>query len=113
MLRKESRAAVPVALYVRTLAGDPNNSLPVQFYALETYALRCGLDAVRVYFDVQGGRSQFVAMMAEVAGEDPPFRQVLVHDPDRLSGLADGQGEMRDLLDGNGVTVLFLKKPKE
>ena len=35
MLRKESRAAVPVALYVRALAGDPDNSLPVQFYALE------------------------------------------------------------------------------
>ena len=51
--------------------------------------------------------------MAEVAGEDPTFQQVLVHDPDRLSGLADGQGEMRDLLDGNGVTVLFLREPEE
>ena len=52
-------------------------------------------------------------MLVDSATDRPPFSRILVCDPDRLSGLANGQDEMRDLLDGNGVTVLFLREPDE
>ena len=83
---RESQEAVPVALYIRTLAGDPDNFLQAQLTALQRYARRRQLEAVRVFFDIQGGRSQFEAMLAEATGENPPFRQVLVHDEGRLCG---------------------------
>ena len=113
MPQGESRNAVPVALYVRTLAGDPDNSLPTQFHALQVYARGRGLHVAGVYFDVQGGRSQYEAMMAEVTGDDPPFRQILVRDPGRLPGEADGQENMRTQLEGKGVSVVFLRAPGE
>ena len=56
---KKSERAVAVALYIRTLEGDPDNSLQVQLTALQDYARSRQLDAVRVFFDVQGSRSQF------------------------------------------------------
>ena len=51
---EKSEDTVPVALYIRTLEGDPDNSLQVQLTALQRYARRRQLDAVRVFFDIQG-----------------------------------------------------------
>ena len=110
---RESLEAVPVALYVRTLEGDPYNSLPVQLDALQEYARRQGLDPVRVYFDIQGGRSQLEAMLAEAAREHPTFRQVLVHDLGRLSRGTEDLGELRARLEGNGVAVVAVTSPPE
>ena len=73
MRLEQSEDAVSVALYIRTLAGDPDNFLQVQLTALQRHARRRGLDAVRVFFDIQGGRSQFQAMLAEATGENPPL----------------------------------------
>ena len=70
---RESQEAVPVALYIRTLAGDPGNSLEVQLMALQGYARRNRLAVARILIDIQGGRSQFEQMMLEALGEDPPF----------------------------------------
>ena len=98
--------AVPVALYVRSLKGDPNNSLEVQLMALQRYARRRQLDAVRVFFDIDGGRSQFEVMLAQATGENPPFRQVLVHDKGRLCRREEELQELRARLEGNGVTVM-------
>ena len=92
---EEAQDTVPVALYIRTLAGDPGNSLQAQLTALQRYARRRQLDAVRVFFDIQGGRSQFEAMLAEATGENPPFRQVLVHDEGRLCRCEDEMDELR------------------
>ena len=105
---EKSEEPVPVALYIRTLEGDPDNSLTVQLTVLQCYARSRRLDAVRVYFDIQGGRSQFEAMVAEATGENPPFRRVLVHDEERLCGC---EAELRARLEGNGVTVVSRHGP--
>ena len=54
MCLEQSEDTVPVALYIRTLAGNPGIFLQVQLTALQRYARRRQLDAVRVFFDVQG-----------------------------------------------------------
>ena len=108
---EEAQDAEPVALYIRTLEGDLDNSLPVQLMALQRYARRGQLDAVRVFFDIQGGRSQFEAMLAEATEENPPFRQVLVHDQGRLCGCEDEPDELRARLEGHGVRVLSATDP--
>ena len=105
--------AVPVALYIRTLEGDPDNSLQVQLMALQGYAKRNRLAVARVFFDIQEGRSQFDAMLAEATGERQPFRQVLVHDEGRLCGREDELDELRAKLEGHGVTVVSLAEPEE
>ena len=109
MRLEQSGDAVPVALYIRTLEGDPDNSLPVQLTVLQRYARRGQLDPVRVFFDIQGGRSQFDTMLAEATGENPPFRQVLVHDEGRLCGC---EAELRTRLEGNGVMVVAVTAPR-
>ena len=91
---RESQEAVPVALHIRTMPGDPDNFLQAQLTALQRYDRRRQLEAGRVFFDIQGGRSQFEAMLAEATGENPPFRQVLVHDEGRLCGR---EAELREL----------------
>ena len=111
MRLEESEDTVPpVALYIRTLEGDPGNFLESQLMALQRYARRRQLDAVRVFFDVQGGWNQFEAMMAEATGENPPFRQVLVYDEGRL---CRREAELRARLEGNGVTVMSVASPLE
>ena len=44
-------------------------------------------------------------MMAEAAGEDPPFRQILVHDLSRLTRSAQEFYEHRAKLKANGITL--------
>ena len=112
MSLEQSEDTVPVALYIRTLAGDPGNFLQAQLTALQRYARRRQLDAVRVFFDIQGGRSQFEAMLAEATGENPPFRQVLVHDEGRLCGCEAEVDELRARLQENGVTVVSVTDPR-
>ena len=109
---EKSEDTVPVALYIRTLAGDPGNFLQVQLTAPQRYARRRQLDAVRVFFDIQGGRTQFEAMLAEATGENPPFRQVLVHDEGRLCGCGAAPDELRARLEGHGVRVVSVTDPR-
>ena len=107
----ESLEARRVALYARTWGGDPDNSLEVQVEALHEYVRRNGLDAVRAYFEVLGGRNRFHEMMADATGEDPAFRQILVHDMGRLSRWADGLNALRGRLGANGVEVVPVTIP--
>ena len=97
--------AVPVALYIRSMAGDPAHTLENQLRALQKHAARNGMQQVRVYFDTRDDRSQFDRMMAEATGENPPFRRILVLELSRFaldSGDLDGQLAR---LDGRGVAV--------
>ena len=110
---EKSEEAVPVALYIRTPDGDPDNSLEVQLMALQGYARRNRLVVVRILIDIQGGRSQFEQMMLEATGEDPPFRQVLVYDEGLLCRREAGLRELRTRLEGNGVTVMSVTNPLE
>ena len=102
----EYRETGRVALYARTLAGDPDNSLEVQVEALQEFARRRRLEAVRVYFETPSARSRFHETMAEATVEDPPFRRILVHDMGRLSRWADGLSALRDRLEANGATAV-------
>ena len=52
---EESEETAPVALYIRTLGGDPDNSLEVQLMNLQGYSRRRRLAVARVFFDIQGG----------------------------------------------------------
>ena len=111
---EKSEDTVPVALYIRTLAGNPGIFLQVQLTALQRYARRRQLEAVRVFFDIEGGgRSQFEAMKAEATSETPPFRQVLVYDQGRLCRCEAELRELRTKLEGNGVTVMSVTSPSE
>ena len=112
MRLEQSGDAVPVALYIRTLEGDPGIFLQVQLMALQGYAKRNRLAVARVLFDIQGGRSQFEAMLAEATGENPPFRQVLIHDEGRLCEREDELDELRARLEGHGVTVVSVTDPR-
>ena len=47
-------------------------------------------------------------MLAEATGENPPFRQVLVHDEGRLCGR---EAELRARLEGHGVRVMSITDP--
>ena len=98
----ESREDGQVALYARTVVGDPDNSLEVQVEALHEYTRRLRLETVRVYFETPGARGQFHEMMAEATGEDPPFRQILVYDMGRLSRWTAGLNALRGRLEANG-----------
>ena len=102
----EYRETGRVALYARTLAGDPDNSLEVQVEALQEFARRRRLEAVRVYFETPSARSRFHEMTAEATVENPPFRQILVHDMDQFSRWADGLTALRDRLEANGATAV-------
>ena len=79
--------------------------------ALHEYVRRHGLDAVRAYFEVLGGRNRFHEMMADATGENPAFRQILVHDMGRLSRWADGLNALRGRLEANGVEVVSVTIP--
>ena len=52
-------------------------------------------------------------MPAEATGENPPFRQVLVHDEGRLCGCEADLDELRARLEGHGVTVMSVASPSE
>ena len=63
---------------------------------------------VREYLDQQGSRAQFDEMMAEAAGEAPPFRQILVYDLSRFTRSAWEFQEHRAKLEENGVTLISI-----
>ena len=102
----ESRETGRVALYARTWPGDPDSSMEVQVEALHEYTRRHRLEAVRVYLETRSALSQFHEMMAEATGENPPFRQILVHDMGQLSRWAGGANALQDRLEANRVTVV-------
>ena len=112
MQPNETREPVRVALYVRTSPEGPEHSLEVQVEALQRYARRHGLEALRAYFDIQGGRGQFEKMMAEATGENPPFRKILVHNLSRLPRSADEIQSWRRTLEANGVTIVSVTEPR-
>ena len=65
-----------VALYAR-VSGRDEESIQTQLGAIQSHVEENGLEVVREYVDQQGSRAQLGEMLAEAAGEDPPFRQVL------------------------------------
>ena len=54
MRLRETGDKVPVALYIRSIPGDPADSLNIQLQALQSHAARNGMEQVRVFFDAQG-----------------------------------------------------------
>ena len=50
--------------------------------------------------------AQFHEMMVDATGENPPFRQILVHDMGQFSRWAGGVNALQDRLEANGATVV-------
>ena len=93
-----------VALYAR-VSGHDEESIQTQLGAIQSHVEENGLEVVREYVDQQGSRAQLGEMLAEAAGEDPPFRQVLVYDPSQLTRSSREFQEHRAKLEENGVTL--------
>ena len=83
---QETRRA---ALYARA-SGQDEEAIQTQLDAMQPHVEENGLEVVREYVDQQGSRAQFEEMLAEAAGENPPFRQVLVYDLRPTLALTDG-----------------------
>ena len=90
MPRRERNDLSPAAFCIRTVKGDPDNTLELQLRELQHHADRNRIDAVRMFCDVRGNRGQFNEMMTEATGENPAFRRILVLE---LSKLAPASGE--------------------
>ena len=56
MRLEKAEEAVPVALYIRSMTGDPAHTLENQLRALQNHAARNGMQQVRVYFDTRDDR---------------------------------------------------------
>ena len=93
-----------VVLHAR-VSGQDEGSIQTQLGAMRSHVEENRLEVVREYADQPGSRAQFDQMMAEAAGEDPPFRQVLVYDPSRFTRSAQEFQEHRPKLEENGVTL--------
>lgn len=97
-----------VALYARH-SGQDEGSIQTQLEAMRSHAEENGLEVVREYADQNGSRAQFDEMMAEAAGEaageDPPFRQILVYDLGQFTRSAGEFQRHRAKLEENGVTL--------
>ena len=93
-----------VALYARH-SGQDEGSIQTQLEAMRSHAEENRLEVVREYADQNGSRAQFDEMMAEAAGEDPPFRQILVYDLGQFTRSAGEFQEHRAKLEENGVTL--------
>ena len=93
-----------VDLYARA-SGQDEESIQTQLGAMRSHVEENGLEVMREYADQQGSHAQLDEMLAEAAGENPPFRQVLVYDPSRLSRPSREFQEHRAKLEENGVTL--------
>ena len=93
-----------VALYAR-VSGQDEESIQTQLGAMRPHMEEHGLEVVREYADQPGSRAQFDQMMAEAAGENLPFRQILVYDLSRFSRSMREFQEHRPKLEENGVTL--------
>ena len=113
MRLEKSEDAVPVALYIRTLAGRPGQ-LPA--------SSADGPPAIRPPAPTghspgllrhPGGPEPVRGDAGRGTGETPPFRQVLVHDEGRLCGRETGLQDLRARPEGNGVRVVPVNSPLE
>ena len=84
---------------------DPDNTLELQLGELQHHASANRMDAVRIFFDVQGSRTQFNEMMREATGENPAFRRILVLELSRLKPTPGEFIEVMTKLDGVGIAV--------
>ena len=87
------------------------NPSQTQLEAMQPHVEENRLEVVREYVDQQGTRAQFEEMLAEAAGENPQFRQVLVYDPGQLSHLLRDFQEYRAKLEENGITLTYIPCP--
>ena len=98
---EETRRA---ALYARA-SGQDEESIQTQLDAMQPHVEENGLEVVREYVDQQGTRAQFEEMMAEAAGENPPFQQIIFWDIGQLTRSESEFQELRAKLEENGITL--------
>ena len=98
---EETRRA---ALYARA-SGQDEEAIQTQLEAMRPHVEENGLEVVREYVDQQGTRAQFEEMMAEAAGENPPFQQIIFWDIGRLTRSESEFQELRAKLEENGITL--------
>ena len=112
MQPNEPEETVKAALYIRSLPGDPANTLPRQLDALRRHVRANRLEAARVHFETVGSNnSQFEAMSAEGLHEDPPFRQILVVEYARFPLFGEELLSWMARLEENGVGVVSISEP--
>ena len=101
---QESQETRRAALYARH-SGEDEGSIETQLGAMRSHAEENGLEVVREYPDQQGSRTGFEEMMAEAAGENPPFQEIIFWDIGRLTRSAQEFQEIRAKLEANGITL--------
>ena len=112
MQPNEPEEAVKAALYIRSLPGEPANSLERQLYALKRHVRANGLALARVYFETRdNGKSQFDAMTAEAVLEDPRFHQILAVEHVRFLLSKEELRRCMVRLEENGVRVVSITEP--
>ena len=102
MRPKAPNTLVPVAFYIRSAEGDPDNSLKLQLRELQHHADANRMDAVRIFFDVRGSRSHFNEMMREATGGNPAFSRILVAELSKLAPTSSEFIEVMAKLDAVG-----------
>ena len=101
---QESQETRRAALYARH-SGEDEGSIETQLGAMRSHAEEHGLEVVREYPDQQGSHTGFEQMMAEAAGENPPFQEIIFWDIGQLTRSASEFQELGAKLEANGITL--------
>ena len=113
MRTNTTRRKPRVALYLRPLPHEPDNSLQTQLTLLQGWARHRDAEVVRVYFDTMKDRTWFQRMTEEVIQGDCPFEEVLVTNRGHVCPSERLFREWEAMMETHGVVVLAAQDLEE
>ena len=102
-----------VALYLRPLPHEPDNSLQARLTLLQDWARHRDAEVVRVYFDTMRDRTWFQRMTEEATQGDSPFDEVLVTDRGHVCPSERLFRQWEAIMETHGVVVLAAQDLEE